>query len=65
MNRIDFYTNLTKFKKKDDELKHAAKYGYYNKLDKYYPDGTARYFYTKAEWDAYQDGLNQENYKNE
>lgn len=65
MNRIDFYTNLAKFKKKDDELKHAAQYGYYNKIDKYYPDGTARYFYTKAEWDAYQDGINQENYKNE
>ena len=24
MNRIDFYTNLTKFKKKDDELKHGG-----------------------------------------
>jgi hypothetical protein len=65
MNRIDFYTNLAKFKKKDGELKHASQYNYYNKLDKYYPDGSARYFYTKAEWDAYQDGINQGNYKNE
>lgn len=63
MTRYEFFNNLAKFKK--NELKHASQYNYYNKLDKYYPDGTARYFYTKAEWDAYQDGINQENYKNE
>lgn len=63
MTRYEFFNNLAKFKK--NELKHASQYNYYNKLDKYYPDGTARYFYTKAEWDAYQDGINQGNYKNE
>lgn len=63
MTRYEFFNNLAKFKK--NELKHASQYNYYNKLDKYYPDGSARYFYTKAEWDAYQDGINQGNYKNE
>lgn len=63
MTRYEFFNNLAKFKK--NELKHASQYNYYNKIDKYYPDGTARYFYTKAEWDAYQDGINQGNYKNE
>ena len=29
-------------------------YKYYNKID--LPNGTTRYFYTKAEWDAYQQG---------
>lgn len=33
-------------------LVHAGNYKYYNKIDM--PNGTTRYFYTKAEWDAYQ-----------
>lgn len=27
---------------------------YYQKIDNYYPDGSARYFWSKDEWDAYQ-----------
>ena len=38
-------------------LVHAGNYKYYNKIDM--PNGTTRYFYTKAEWDAYQDGQGQ------
>lgn len=32
-------------------------FGYYQKIEKYYPDGSTRYFYTKEQWDAYQRGL--------
>ena len=52
MNRIMFYNKLDKY-----HLAHATdEWGkqYYNKLDNYYSNGKARYFYTKEEWDAYQ-----------
>ena len=39
-------------------LVHGGNYKYYNKID--LPNGTTRYFYTKAEWDAYQDGKGQD-----
>lgn len=48
MNRHEFYDNLNKF----HALSHSGNYKYYHKID--LPDGKARYFYTKAEWDAYQ-----------
>lgn len=53
MTRYEFYGNLNTYKK--NAMKHAADYGqgFYQKIDKYYPDGSARYFYTKAAWDAY------------
>lgn len=47
-----FYNKLDKY-----HLAHATdEWGkqYYNKLDNYYSNGKARYFYTKEEWDAYQ-----------
>ena len=44
----------------DEYLEHAGKNGpasgtnkYYAKIDKFYPDGKTRYFYSKEEWDAY------------
>ena len=42
-------------------LVHSANYKYYNKID--LGNGNTRYFYTKAEWDAYQDGLGQAKYR--
>lgn len=71
MNRIEFYSRLDHFKSthlSNEELEHSASnYGkqYYNKIDKYYPDGSARYFYTKAEWDAYQEGQARTKYEAE
>ena len=50
MNRFEFYDKLNEYK----SLQHASDYKYYNKID--LPNGTTRYFYTKAEWDAYQEG---------
>lgn len=47
MLRSEFYDNLSKFK----SLQHAENYKYYHKLE--LPNGTTRYFYSKAEWDAY------------
>lgn len=52
----------------DGTLIHASTnsdYGkkHYNKIDNYYPDGSARYFQTKAEWDAYQEGLKRTQYE--
>lgn len=64
MNRIMFYNKLDKY-----HLAHATdEWGkqYYNKLDNYYSNGKARYFYTKEEWDAYQreqQGKAQDNFK--
>lgn len=58
MNRHEFYDNLNKFK----ALQHSTNLQYYNKIDKYYPDGSARYFYSKAEWDAYVEGKNRTAY---
>lgn len=40
-----------------DDLVHSSKEygkGYYTKIDDYYRNGDARYFYTKEAWDAYQ-----------
>ena len=37
--------------------------GYYQKIDKYYSDGRPRYFYTKQEWDAYQENKGQEQFR--
>lgn len=61
MNRYDFYDNLNKFK----SLQHSSKYGdkYYTKLDKYYPDGSSRYFYSRQEWEAYQKDKGQDEFK--
>ena len=59
MNRHEFYDNLNKFK----ALQHSTNLQYYNKIDKYYPDGSARYFYSKAEWDAYQRDKGQDEWK--
>ena len=59
MNRHEFYDNLNKFK----ALQHSTNLQYYNKIDKYYPDGSARYFYSKAEWDAYVEGKNRTAYE--
>jgi len=56
MTRHDFYDNLNKYL----SLQHSQSgpssntNKYYAKLDKFYPDGRPRYFYSKAEWDAYQ-----------
>lgn len=47
MNRHEFYDKLNRYK----SLSHSGNYKYYNKID--LPDGKSRYFYTKAEWDAY------------
>ena len=47
MNRHEFYDNLNKY----NAISHSGNYKYYNKID--LPDGSTRYFYTKAEWDAY------------
>lgn len=60
MNRLEFYGNLNKYKDKKS-LEHSADYKYYNKIN--LPNGTTRYFYTKAEWDAYQDGLGRTKYE--
>ena len=56
MNRYEFYSNLNSFK----SLQHASGskangvHEYVAKIDKFYPDGRPRYFYTKEEWDNYQ-----------
>lgn len=56
MNRHEFYDNLNTYL----SLQHSQSgpssntNKYYAKLDKFYPDGRPRYFYSKAEWDAYQ-----------
>lgn len=64
MNRIEFYNKLDKAKaKRDEELYHSEYGDYYNKLENYYGIGKARYFKTKAEWDAYQEGLSREKAK--
>ena len=42
-------------------LVHGGNFKYYNKID--LGNGKSRYFYTKAEWDAYQDGLGQAKYE--
>jgi len=60
MNRLEFFSKLQEFENNHkNTLKHSngRDFGYYAKIDKYYPDGTPRYFYTKEQWDAYQKGL--------
>lgn len=47
MNRFAFYSNIDKYK----SVTHAADFKYYQKID--LPGGGSRYFYTKEEWDAY------------
>lgn len=61
MNRHEFYDNLNKYK----SLQHSSQYGdkYYTKLDKYYPDGSSRYFYSRQEWEAYQRDKGQDEWK--
>ena len=68
MTRFEFYSKLNKFKDKNslehsfskavtnvaNRAKTMANYGYYNKIDNYYGPGKTRYFYSKEEWDAYQ-----------
>lgn len=59
MTRNEFYDNLRCYR--NNSLMHQGMYGppsgtnkYYAKLDNYYKDGSPRYFYSKAEYDAYQ-----------
>ena len=61
MNRHEFYDKLNTYK----ILQHSSKYGdkYYTKIDKYYPDGSARYFYTRQEWEAYQKDKGQDEFR--
>lgn len=47
MNRFAFYSNIDKYK----SVAHAGTYKYYQKIE--LPGGGTRYFYTKEEWDAY------------
>lgn len=63
MYRFEFYNNLDKFKA--NSLQHNSEYGkqHYAKIDKYYPDGRARYFWTKEEWEAYQRDKGQDEYR--
>ena len=64
MNKYELFDNLQRYKK---TLAHASQYGkqHYAKIDKYYPDGSARYFWTREEWEAYQKNKGQEEYKKE
>ena len=39
-------------------LNNMKNYGYYNKIDNFYGPGKSRYFYSKDEWDAYQNEKN-------
>lgn len=81
MNQYEFYGNFFKYRKRDDEIAHASlKYKLSNVMDrltshKYYtktelPNGKIRYFYSKEEWDAYQNesrrerGFDKQNYTN-
>lgn len=62
MNRHEFYDNLNKY----NAISHSGNYKYYHKID--LPDNKTRYFYTKAEWDAYQreqEGKAQDKFKKE
>lgn len=54
MYRFEFYNNLDKFKA--NSLQHNSEYGkkHYQKIDNYYGPGKTRYFWSKEEWDAYQ-----------
>ena len=49
------------------EIKHSTEYGkgYYQKIDKYYKDGSTRYFYSPQEWEAYQKNKGQDAYRKE
>lgn len=63
-NKFDFYENVKKFKEEHPNvLSHGQNFKYYNKID--LGNGKSRYFYTKAEWDAYQDGLGKSAYENQ
>lgn len=61
MNRHEFYDNLHKYK----SIQHGNDYGngYYEKVDNFYGYGKPRYFYSKAEWDAYLEGKARDNAK--
>lgn len=72
MNRIahstfispsDLNARYEKDLEKEGILVHAGNYKYYNKIDM--PNGTTRYFYTKAEWDAYQKEKDSKNNTNQ
>jgi len=47
----------------EDTLSHASNYKYYQKID--LGNGNVRYFYTKEEWDAYQNGGESSNKSND
>lgn len=56
-NQIAQEQNLIYDHNELDDLVHSSKEygkGYYTKIDDYYRNGDARYFYTKEAWDAYQ-----------
>lgn len=68
MTNFEYYSNLIKYKKNDINSKlyegditiaHAGTYKYYNKIE--LPGGGTRYFYTKEEWDAYNNGIKSTN----
>lgn len=49
----------------DDDIEHSSNgYGgtYLHKLDDFYGPGKPRYFYSEADWNAYQEGLKRNNY---
>ena len=48
---IDFYANLYEYSLKHSSCNSGYSKKYYNKIK--LPNGTTRYFYTKEEWDAY------------
>ena len=71
MNSWQFYSNIDKYKANSIShaglksvsnlatgLKNMKNYGYYNKIDNFYGPGKSRYFYSKDEWDAYQNEKN-------
>ena len=62
---MDKYQMFDAIRTYQNNLRHKQEYGkqHYNKIDNYYSDGRARYFWTKAEWDAYQDGKKQEEWR--
>lgn len=48
-----------------DDIVHSTEYGkgFYQKIEKYYPDGRTRYFYSPQEWAAYQENKGQDEFR--
>ena len=49
----------------NEKLEHSTEYGkgFYQKIEKYYPDGRTRYFYSPQEWAAYQENKGQDEFR--